>query len=87
MTRALFRIDAEVREYAVVIVRTGVAFFTSPDLDLAKRHLGEIAHLHGELEVREVVTTVASRRAFRPGPAQAVSPAPAGRDPAIPAHA
>jgi hypothetical protein len=89
MSRTLFRTDKTETHYAVVIVRTGVAVFTANTLDLAKARLRSVARDFGELEVREVVTTTASRRAYRPTP----KPAPAApacredRDLAIPVHA
>lgn len=62
----LFATDSETVHFAVVIVRNRKAIFTANARDLAIKHLREQASHHDELEVREVVTTVTSRRSFRP---------------------
>lgn len=89
MSRALFRTDKTETHYAVVIVRTGVPIFTANALDIAKKYLRAVARDFGDLEVREVVTTTASRRAYRPMPktAPAAPVCREDRDLAIPVPA
>lgn len=64
----LFTTDSTRSDFAVVIIRTGRVIFTSPDRDLAVEHLRNRRADFDTLEVREVVTTVSSRRAYRPRP-------------------
>lgn len=64
--RRIFSTDSSRTDFAVVIIRTGRTIYTSPDRDLAVSHLRNSPLDPETLEVREVVTTVESRRAFRP---------------------
>lgn len=50
----------------VVVNRVGRVLHTASHLDIAKRWAKANQHLHTGVEVREVTTTVTSRRVYRP---------------------